>query len=162
VTHTHTEYCSQLWDDLDNRRKLVDEQVIMSAYVIQPLEHLYQSHCEYIDIPYAMHSSSIDQGGSSSHNALLQFMIAATPKASVAQDILANYDMYLSQMKSEFTTYLVGTHMIQAEIIHNVPDTINPVKAKLAHVQVQHGSETVLNLVWKVCTYSFPVFSYEC
>jgi extracellular elastinolytic metalloproteinase len=95
------------------------------------------------------------------HNALLQFMIAATPKVSVVQDILAKYEHYLEGMWSEYTHHLVGTHGVPAHMIHNVPDTIGPVKARLAYVQVPHENGTALNLVWKASNLHIIMYSID-
>jgi extracellular elastinolytic metalloproteinase len=156
VMHTHAEYCTQLSDELTKRQQfLMGDQVVMEQSFVDPIEHLHQSNCEHVDMPYNLHSQLSGTFESSSHHALLQFMIAATPKSSIVQDILSKYDWFMSRMRSQFTHHLIGTHETTVEMIHNVPDTINPVKAKLAYVQVPHGTGTALNLVWKVYQHFF-------
>jgi len=83
-------------------------------------------------------------------HALLQFMIAATPEDHMVQDILSKYDSYIDGMTSHMESRFVGgeTHS-PVEVVHNVPDTVNPVKARLAYVQVPDGDSTHLDLVWK-------------
>ena len=58
-----------------------------------------------------------------------------------------------------FTSPIPGEHSVEFTV-DNVPDTINPVKAKLAYIQVpsQGGQSTDLHLVWKVR--GFPIYLY--
>lgn len=118
--------------------------------IVGPVEHLFESNCVHVTRPYEFsEADGVDNVGDAKR-ALLQFMIAATPKSEVVQDILSRYDEHLASMTSMMQTSLVGDHNIMEEIIDNVPDAVNPVKAKLAYVQVPKGGKTVLNLVWKV------------
>lgn len=77
-------------------------------------------------------------------------MIAATPQEHMVQDILSKYDDYLNEMTSYMDSHFVGgeTH-IPVELIDNVPEAVNPVKARLAYIQVPDGDSTHLDLVWK-------------
>jgi extracellular elastinolytic metalloproteinase len=77
-------------------------------------------------------------------------MIAATPEDHMVQDILSKYDNYINGMSSHMDSHFVGseTH-IPIEIIDNVPETVNPVKARLAYIQIPDGDSTHLDLVWK-------------
>jgi extracellular elastinolytic metalloproteinase len=163
VEHTHAAFCVQLRGELSDRIEAYiasqsGEQTILGAPVTipegvtDPIDHLYQSNCPYTPIPYvyaAEDSVSFTGGVGDSKRALLQFMIAATPKENLSYDILDRYDDYLAGMTSSFEAHLVGDHKSMVEHIDNVPDTVNPVKAKLAYVQVPKGDKTVLHLVWK-------------
>lgn len=77
-------------------------------------------------------------------------MIAATPEQHMVQDILSKYDDYINGMTSYMDSHFVGgeTH-VPIELIDNVPDAVNPVKARLAYIQVPDGDSTHLDLVWK-------------
>lgn len=159
----HVAFCSQLESEVQDRRDLLTEyfasqndgQTVLGSPVhvkesiMGPIEHLYVSNCAHVNKPYELSERS--DSGSQSKNALLQFMIAATPDDNVLQDILARYNEHLSNMVSSFETHFVGDHSVMIEHIDNVPDTVNPVKAKIAYVQIPKGDKTVLKLVWKVC-----------
>lgn len=81
--------------------------------------------------------------------ALLQFMVAATPKSEVVEDIMTNYEEHLSKMTSTFEHHFVGDHTTMVEYIENVPDTVNPVKAKPVYIQIPQGDKTVLAYSWR-------------
>jgi extracellular elastinolytic metalloproteinase len=166
--HPHATFCSQLETEVLERQDLLgeilasqsSEQTVLGATasildtVLAPLEHLYESNCAHVNKPYELAERDAAfgdlEGIGDPKRALLQFMIAATPNERVLQDILARYDDHLSGMVSSFETHLVGDHAVTVEHIDNVPDTVNPVKTKLAYVQVPKGDWTVLKLVWKV------------
>lgn len=128
-----------------------------------PMEHLYTSNCAHTHMPYKFAAEDLMSSGGGigdSKRALLQFMIAATPNDQILQDILSRYDEHLEKMSSSFEVSFVNDHTTMIEHIDNVPDTVNPVKAKLAYVQVPKGGKTVLNLVWKVwLTNNTPILS---
>jgi extracellular elastinolytic metalloproteinase len=87
--------------------------------------------------------------------ALLKFMATATPDSRVASDILNHFSFRKDAMTFTSTNYLAspisGEHSVEFTV-NNVPDTVNPVKAKLAYIQVpsHDGKNTDLHLVWKV------------
>jgi len=160
----HVAFCSQLESEVQDRRDLLteyfasqsgDQTILGSPVHVQetimgPIEHLYMSNCAHVNKPYELPEEQLSSGGGDhSKRALLQFMIAATPDDRVLQDILARYNEHLSNMISSFETHLVGDHSVMVEHIDNVPDTVNPVKAKIAYVQIPKGDKTILKLVWK-------------
>jgi extracellular elastinolytic metalloproteinase len=164
IEDTHAVVCSQLENEVLDHRDLLAEyfasqngqETVLGSpahvreAIMGPIEHLYASNCAHVNRPY--HEPLAAEGDiGDSKRALLQFMIAATPDDLVLQDILARYDDHLSKMVSSFETHFVGDYSIMIEYIDNVPDTVNPVKAKLVYVQVPKGDRTVLKLVWKVC-----------
>ena len=109
---------------------------------------MLESSCAFTDLPDKLHST--DRKLEDPRHALLQFMIAATPQEHMVQDILSKYDNYINQMTSYMDNHFVGgeTH-IPVEFVNNVPETVNPVKARLAYIQVPDGASTHLDLVWK-------------
>ena len=115
---------------------------------LRPLEHILESSCAFTDLPARLMSK--DHKLEDPRHALLQFMIAATPEDHMVQDILSKYDNYIDGMSSHMDTRFVGgeTHT-PIELIHNVPEAVNPVKARLAYIQVPDGDSTHLDLVWK-------------
>ena len=157
--HPHADYCSQLSNELGARnthykRQLGGEQTILEGLAsyrdtfLRPLEHILESTCAFVDLPAKFLSK--DHKLEDPRHALLQFMIAATPEDHMVQDILSKYDDYINGMSSHMDTRFVGgeTHT-PVELIHNVPDTVNPVSARLAYIQVPDGDSTHLDLVWK-------------
>lgn len=158
-THPHAEYCAELINELDIRnahykRQLNGEQTIIqdpASYldtVLRPLEHILKSACEFTDLPNTFLSK--DHKLEDPRHALLQFMIAATPNADMVPEILSKYDEYIERMSSHMDSHFIGgeTH-VPVELIDNVPETVNPVKARLAYIQVPNGDSTHLDLVWK-------------
>jgi extracellular elastinolytic metalloproteinase len=82
-------------------------------------------------------------------------MATATPDSRLASDILNHFSLHKDAMavtpSNYFTSPISGEHSVEFTV-DNVPDTVNPVKAKLAYIQVpsQDGKNTELHLVWKV------------
>lgn len=146
-------------NELDTRnahykRQLSGEQTIMEGLAsyrdtfLRPLEYILESTCAFTDLPEMLVSK--DHKLEDPRHALLQFMIAATPEDHMVQDILSKYDEYIDRMSSYMDSHFVGsgTH-VPIELIDNVPETVNPVKARLAYIQVPDGDSTHLDLVWK-------------
>lgn len=85
--------------------------------------------------------------------ALLHFMHTATPNSQLSADIRENFQGFVDKMRPtpvhHFAPTEDGNHM--EFTVDNVPDAVNPVKAKLAYVQVPNhaGDATELELVWK-------------
>jgi len=84
-------------------------------------------------------------------HALLQFMIAATPDSKTLNNILSDYDSVLEKMTTSQPGLFAPTGDENVVFVDNVPDTVNPVKAKMAYIQVptKDGKSTELSLVWK-------------
>lgn len=119
---------------------------------IEELGHLHLSNCAFQDLPYELPASfnAVDDIADF-RPALLQFMIAATPKGEVVNDILSNYDSYINEMTGTPTSHFASSSDSIEFLVDSVPDTVNPVKAKMAYIQVPNkkGDATHLNLVWK-------------
>jgi extracellular elastinolytic metalloproteinase len=111
---------------------------------LHPLPHLLSSNCAPKPAPFAQVSSG------SPEEALLRFMAEATPNEEVVQDIAVNYEKHLKGMMTSMHTNLVDGQEQPFFMIENVPDAVNPVKARLAYVQVPNGKETQLALTYKV------------
>ncbi|EIN04226.1 hypothetical protein PUNSTDRAFT_93317 [Punctularia strigosozonata HHB-11173 SS5] len=148
----HGEYCSRLESQLLFRPEATrGEQVALHASEAgnaELIQALHQSNCGS--------RSFVAESAIHTHNdeftnkpALLAFMMHATPSESVAQDINANFRKHIVRMRSTFDTAYTGDHATTVEYIHNVPDTVNPVKARIGYIQVPEGGKTVLLPVWK-------------
>ena len=119
------------------------------------LEHMLKSNCEILDLP----SSFDEEDISDCRPALLKFMATATPDSRVASDILNHFSHHKDAMTVTPINYFTSStseHSLEFTV-DNVPDTVDPVKAKLAYIQVpsQDGESTDLHLVWKVCGFLF-------
>ena len=79
--------------------------------------------------------------------ALLQFMLAATPNNTLEEEILANPHEFIPDIRVSFQHHMSEQPFFTVD---NVPDTVNPVKGRLAFVQVPQGDSTTLQLVFKV------------
>ncbi|KAF7291524.1 Extracellular metalloproteinase [Mycena kentingensis (nom. inval.)] len=157
------EFCDTLADDMEFRYtsflQSADGQVVMGDAqeaaapdaALRHLTHVHHSNCRHQQLPLVLAAQSPVGGDIDLRAALLQFMVAATPSDHVVNDILSNYDSHLSQM----IEYSEGNHFAPSDeptyiLVDNVPDTVNPVKAKLAYVQVPGKDDSVhLSLVWK-------------
>jgi extracellular elastinolytic metalloproteinase len=133
---------------LNGEQTIMEELTLYRDNLLRPLEHILESTCAFVDLPNKFLSK--DHKLEDPRHALLQFMIAATPEDHMVQDILSKYDEYIVRMSSHMDSHFVGseTH-IPIEIIDNVPETVNPVKARLAYIQIPDGDTTHLDLVWK-------------
>jgi len=131
------------------------EQVIMGQATMpstHDLEHMLDSNCQIFDLPSHLNSEDM----ADFRPALLKFMATATPKSEVASDILKNFNKHMENMSITPVTHFApssGEQRIEFTV-DQVPDAINPVKAKLAYIQVPNkaGDNTELHLVWKVST----------
>lgn len=143
-----------------HRQQMVQQpsgQTVMAAldtHALGEVPHLYDWNCRHVETPYHMVDSGKFAAESLSVDptqALLQFMIAATPNDSLSDDIVKNSEQYLKQMSVvPQEAELVGNGRVShSSIIQNVPDTVNPVKARIAFVQIPYGGSTALELVWK-------------
>lgn len=85
--------------------------------------------------------------------ALLQFMHTATPNSKLSEDIEENFHSYKEKMDITPVNHFDSPNSRNDVefTVGNVPDTVNPVKAKLMYTQVPNkaGDGTDLQLVWK-------------
>lgn len=129
-------------------RQTADDQIIMSNSAV-PLElaHIIESNCAHPEIHTSLSSDPTDF-----RLALLQFMAAATPNRELANDIATNPHRYMESMiVLDESHFAPGSEAHALFKIDNVPDTVSPVKAHLAYIQVPNQSDdaTELQLVWK-------------
>ncbi len=95
--------------------------------------------------------SAKDQLSTDPTDALLQFMIAATPHEHLASKMMDRPQDYLSDMSIIPEPSLVDDGRVSHKVtITGVPDAISPVKARMAFVQVPYEDSVALELVWKV------------
>ena len=121
----------------------------------QRLERLYATNCGSVKLASDRVASLLadkpEDDMSSARDAVLTFMLAATPDENLQEDILSRYSDYLSEISSTFETHLTSDGSVRPiEKLSNVPDTVNPVKAYPAYAQVPDGDRTILALVWKI------------
>ena len=171
----HSEYCADLFEELEERAENVEqlfeaqealgfdsEQVTLGANrpaaVIEQafgdLPLIYKWNCEHVSTPFFMasHDAFANQEDAMGDptRALLQFMIAATPNKTLAEELMADPAAHLEKMQSTWETHFVGGHSVISALVSNVPDAVSPVKAKAAFIQVPNGDSMALELVWKV------------
>ena len=163
----HAEFCNVLEERLFQRLDTLQQQftgadqIPMSGElpIDEPLERISRLHlwnCEHVQTPYELVEKGFVKPTDipDPRNALLQFMIAATPNNGVVAEILDKHDKLIEHMTSWFEAHLVGDDdAILVEMIDNVPDTISPVKAKPVYIQLPDGDKTMLMQAWRVSTY---------
>jgi extracellular elastinolytic metalloproteinase len=112
------------------------------------LEHIAASTCALIPLPEEHASDDLVDF----RPALLTFMANATPNSEVANDILNNFESHKEAMEITPTHHFAPGESPIEFVVGNVPDAVNPVKAKLAYTQIPNeaGDSTELHLVWKV------------
>ncbi|KAF8063400.1 extracellular elastinolytic metallo proteinase [Lyophyllum atratum] len=154
----HREYCDTLADELRSQTQQgsYGSQVTLTEPQlphVEELRHVHSSNCQYQSLPHELPSSfHSDDDMVDFRPALLQFMVAATPEPDVAQDILSKFDEHLDKMVIDAPTgHFAPNDGLPEFSVGNVPDTVNPVKAKLAYIQVPNkkGDATHLAAVWK-------------
>ncbi|KAF8515168.1 Fungalysin metallopeptidase-domain-containing protein [Gautieria morchelliformis] len=154
----HEIYCQSLADQVRSRQEAFatlrggSSQLPLDSYELESL------NSEHLDLLNHLHSSNCDflarRFDHTPHNiadprtAALAFMIAATPSTTLADDLAANFDTYRSRVE------VTPSHHLQdngpSYVLTNVPDAVNPVKARIAYIQVPKGDTTDIKLVWKV------------
>ncbi|KAJ3773043.1 Fungalysin metallopeptidase-domain-containing protein [Lentinula raphanica] len=165
LPHPHREYCEDLKAELDNHlgvlASIQNEQAPMGSDKITELPpsmshlaHLHTSNCQFHGLADEMASKrpqALEDVGDM-RPALLEFMVAATPKSEMVNEILGKYDEHLGRMTISTVSHLTSEGLFEGEASHvdNVPDTVNPVKASIAYVQVPSEDGSVeLVPVWK-------------
>ncbi|GLB42670.1 putative peptidase M36 family protein [Lyophyllum shimeji] len=147
----HQHYCDILSEELRLRVQPYGDQV--------PLGDARAAHHDALTDAHSHNCASLRESTSFGsddmydfRSALLQFMVAATPKDEVAQDILANYEKHMDNMDLEPVTGHFAPNDSPADfLVSNVPDAVNPVKVKLAYIQLpsKESATTHLAAVWK-------------
>jgi len=148
------ESCDQLYQSFTRSHIADSEQIVMSSPshsngLSQELEYMLESNCQIFSLPSHFDAEDI----SDFRPALLKFMATATPDSRVSSDILNRFSDHKDAMIITPVNHFVpsaGEHSIEFTV-ENVPDAVNPVKTKLAYIQVpsRDGKDTLLHLVWK-------------
>jgi extracellular elastinolytic metalloproteinase len=126
------------------------------------LVHMHQSNCRFHNLADELSASSTSEDVTDFRPALLQFMVAATPNDEVVNSILGNFDAHIDKMNISPTSDFAPSGETIEFMVDQVPDAVNPVKAKMAYIQVpsKKGDTTHLNLVWKVCQLRLLIETY--
>ncbi|TCD67718.1 Fungalysin/Thermolysin Extracellular metalloproteinase 5 [Steccherinum ochraceum] len=162
----HSEYCQALTAELTRRAEARSnlynsgEQVVLGSehavsqedFAPGNLPELHEWNCAHVDTPFKMAAGgkfSENDDQMYSEQALLQFMIAATPDNTLAQAMVENPTEYLEKMRVTPVHHFAGDHAAPSLVIDDVPDAVAPVKARMAFVQVPSGDSVSLQPVWK-------------
>jgi len=156
----HAEHCLILDNELRGRRDVAqrhletENQIVLGSIhhgedIIGPLERLYQWNCAVIHHNRPINDEGLFTGDL--REALLHFMAVATPNDDILEDISARFEEHVDNMSSTVVTHFMDSHVSTIEFFDNVPDTVNPVKARLVYAQVPKDQSTVLQLAWRVC-----------
>lgn len=159
VSHPHQELCAELESTLTQSFQLqsgAQAPLGTGHGSIEPAMNFLADHCGGKQhIPYRSSLTGPEQVDlADPRHALLQFILAATPNSDLHASILAKYDSYLDNMS--FSTpiphFAPNGEIELKSIVENVPDTVNPVSAKIAYIQVpsKDKGEMYLQLVWRV------------
>ncbi|KAH7881725.1 Fungalysin metallopeptidase-domain-containing protein [Phlebopus sp. FC_14] len=150
---SHAGFCETVFLQLDAQRRLLgipDGQAPLQISEwrhhasIKTLEHLHTTHCAFLARRLDIEGTPDDPRA-----AALMFMIAATPSSELADDITANFDDYMSNVTPSRSHPLQQTHGLELTLA-GIPDTVNPVVAKLVYAQVPVEDTVVLRLAWKL------------
>ena len=108
---------------------------------------LHRWNCKHLLATYELAKRSAKPGDvADPRNALLQFMVTATPHDAVAQEILNNHDQISENMTSSFGAHAIGSYVTVVETIDNVPDAVSPVQAKSVYIQLPDGDKTMVKM----------------
>ena len=165
----HAEFCDILQDRLVERLGLLHQQSIAADQITmsgvlpndEPLERMHRLHrwnCEHVRTPSVFAGRGFVRPDDlvDPRNALLQFMIAATPNEAVVTDILSNHDQIIEDMSYWFEPHFISDdNAVLLEMIDNVPDAVSPVKARPVYIQLPDGDKTMLVQAWRVSTPNF-------
>ncbi|KAF7760739.1 hypothetical protein Agabi119p4_10148 [Agaricus bisporus var. burnettii] len=148
LRHPQAEFCDQIPRHMPYAAPMPDGQVLLDAPSQSPvISHIAESNCAHPQLPASLTSDSSDF-----RPALLQFMLAATPNRELAQDITENYQKHIDDMLiSDESHFAPGDEATVQFKVDNVPDAVNPAKARLAYIQLPSKLDGAmeLQLVWK-------------
>ncbi|KAJ3492174.1 hypothetical protein NLJ89_g11271 [Agrocybe chaxingu] len=116
---------------------------------VHEFEHLLDSNCQ---VPEVWQSELYSDDMSDFRPALLTFMAVATPDIGLTKKIYKDFDTFKNNLIVTPVHHFVSDDEHRIEFtVDNVPDAINPAKARLAYIQVPNevGDNTELHLVWK-------------
>ena len=160
----HAEFCDLLQDQLVERSSLfrqdsvATDQITLSGLphndeALDRMSRLHRWNCEHVRTPYELAQRGFTKPYDlvDPRDALLQFMVAATPHDTVVAEILDKHEQIRENMVSWFESHFIGDdYGILVEMIDNVPDAISPVKAKPVYIQLPDGDKSMLTQAWRV------------
>lgn len=126
----------------------------MHAEIVGNVPELMAWNCKHVATPDAMAEdvSMLTTDGPlvDPRPALLQFMIAATPDDLSASSMQSDPRAFITSMTLSKKLSTSRSRPIAVDtIIDNVPETVGPVKAHLAYMQVPYNGRIGLQHVWK-------------
>ncbi|KAF7795913.1 hypothetical protein EIP86_007080 [Pleurotus ostreatoroseus] len=172
----HRDHCATLQQEFERRRSLFDQglaalaaggeiSVQVSLFheaavrklmgdVFGDFGHIMGWNCDRQSVAEEMLKQgkvSVQDGFSiDPSDALLQFMITATPHEHLASKMMDRPQDFLSEMSVIPEASLVDDGRLSYKVtVTGVPDAVSPVKARMALVQVPYGDSVALELVWK-------------
>lgn len=168
----HTEYCQKLADEMESRVQRIQERLFAQGEQV-PMQHvmheeqqgldtlrdIHEWNCAHVETPFKMAAEGKFSASSEeafSGQALLQFMIAATPNSGLAESMMKSPSDYINKMQFTFVHELTGESVTPAFVIDNVPDAVSPVKARMVYIQVPGDNSNSLEAVWRVS--HIPIF----
>ncbi len=162
----HAEFCEPLQEQLVVVERLspfqegsvATDQITLSHLppkdeVLDRMSRLHRWNCEHVRTPYELAQRGFTEldDVTDPRNALLQFMVAATPHDAILAEILDKHDEIRENMISWFEHHFIGDdYGTLIEMIDNVPDTVSPVKAEPVYIQLPDGDKTMLMQAWRV------------
>ncbi|KAH9849143.1 Fungalysin metallopeptidase-domain-containing protein [Lenzites betulinus] len=143
----HSQYCELLEEEISGQLQTSPAR----SKALEQLMLLSEWNCGFVDAPdYMMGHPDLaaaeDAATGDISRALLQFMLAASPNDDLQLEILDNPAKFLPKMDVSFQHHMSEQPFFTVD---NVPDAVNPVKGRLAFVQVPDGRSTTLQLVFK-------------
>ena len=121
--------------------------------VLDRITRLHRWNCEHVRTPYELAQKGFTNPSdlADPRDALLQFMVTATPHDAVVTQILDKREEIRENMISWFESHFIGDdYGILVEMIDNVPDAVSPVKAKPVYIQLPDGDKSMLAQAWRV------------
>ena len=148
---------------LFQQESVATDQITLSGLppkdeVLDRMSRLHNWNCEHVRTPYRLAQRGITKPDdvADPRDALLQFMVAATPHDAVVKEISDKHDQIRENMISWFESHFIGDdYGILVEMIDNVPDAVSPVKAKPVYIQLPDGDKTMLMQAWRVSVPNF-------
>ena len=143
---------------LFRQESVATDQITLSGLrpkdeVLDRVSRLHRWNCEHVRTPYELAEREFTKSDdvADPRDALLQFMVAATPHDAVVAEILDKHDQIRENMVSWFESHFIGDdYGMLVEMIDNVPDTVSPVKAKPVYIQLPDGDKSMLMQAWRV------------
>jgi extracellular elastinolytic metalloproteinase len=153
VLHPHAEYCESISSQYSRMINYGGDTSQMPLHLESAsLEHLLSTHCGFTALPEQFAEAYPTTDFGDLRPALLQFMIAATPKEGLSEEMVGNHQHYIDGMSVMMGGPFAPSDDHATVLVDNVPDAVSPVKSRLVYNQVvsKDGKSTHLALAWKV------------